>query len=77
MKTKIILTSAIAIMTARPAIATSYTAGQSADCDSDVLNVYSGSASATAGFSAKSYTCAAAKALIVTIPRLGMQSVMI
>ena len=63
MKTKFILTSAIAIMTAMPAMATSYSAGDSANCDNSVLNVYSGSASATAGFSAKSYTCAAGQYL--------------
>ena len=56
---KIVLTSMFAICVAMPAMATSYTAGESASCNNSVLGAYTGPVSATANFSIISYTCAA------------------
>ena len=56
---KIILTSALAIMIVMPAMATSYTAGESASCNNSVLGAYTGPVNATANFTINSYTCSA------------------
>ena len=60
---KIILTSAIAIIATIPSYATSYSAGDTATCNSGVLGIDTGTASATAGWEAKSYQCSAGQYL--------------
>ena len=60
---KIILTSAIAIIATIPAFATSYSAGDTATCNSGVLGASDGTVSATAGWEAKSYQCSAGQYL--------------